>query len=214
MHSSQPQCCSVGKGSLYEVIKRAMDITGALAGILLLWPLLVIIAIAVKSTSRGPIIYRGIRTGRFGKQFSIFKFRSMFIGSDSGAGTTSRRDPRVTAVGRFIRRYKLDELPQLVNVFVGDMSLVGPRPELPRYADQYQGEERLILQVRPGITDYSSIEFANLTDLIGDADPDRDFEERVLKEKNRLRVKYVKERNLGLDLRLLFATLMRILKIR
>jgi lipopolysaccharide/colanic/teichoic acid biosynthesis glycosyltransferase len=134
----------------------------------------------------------------------------MVVGADKGAGTTSRNDPRVTAVGRFIRRYKLDELPQLLNVLVGDMSFVGPRPELPRYTDQYQGEELLILQVRPGITDYSSLKFSNLNDLIGDEDPDQAYEEKILAEKNRLRIQYVKDQSFWLDLSLILKTILRV----
>lgn len=194
----------------YEVAKRAFDIHGALTGIVVLSPVLAGLAAAVKFTSPGPIFYRGTRTGRNGKPFRILKFRSMVVGADHGAGSTSRNDPRVTRIGRVLRRYKLDELPQLFNVLRGDMSFVGPRPELPQYTRLYTDAERVILTVRPGITDYSSIQFANLNDLVDDDDPDASFEKKVLPEKNRLRVKYVEDRSFLLDLKLMLKTALRV----
>jgi len=194
-------------GQGYEAAKRILDVIGALGGLLVLSPLLTGIAVWVKTTSRGPVFYRGIRTGRFGRPFRIIKFRTMVVGAEQGAGTTSRDDPRITATGKSLRRYKLDELPQLLNVLMGDMSFVGPRPELPRYTSQYRGEELGILQVKPGITDYSSITFVNLNDLISDEDPDWSFELNVLAEKNRLRVQYVKERGFWRDIGLIAKTI-------
>jgi lipopolysaccharide/colanic/teichoic acid biosynthesis glycosyltransferase len=208
--TTQLQTYEIYRRPTYRLLKRIFDIVFACLGFLALLPFFTAIAVAVKLSSPGPIFYRGLRTGRFSKPFRIFKFRSMVVGADKGAGTTSRNDPRVTAVGRFIRRYKLDELPQLLNVLVGDMSFVGPRPELPRYTDQYQGEELLILQVRPGITDYSSLKFSNLNDLIGDEDPDQAYEEKILAEKNRLRIQYVKDQSFWLDLSLILKTILRV----
>jgi len=213
MEASSGMPKTVSGGHIYELAKRTLDVAAAITGIFILSPLLIFIAFAIKFTSPGPIFYRGIRAGRFGAPFRILKFRSMVIGADRGAGTTSRGDPRVTSVGRFIRDHKLDELPQLFNVLTGDMSLVGPRPELPRYTDQYEGEELLILQVRPGITDFASLKFSNLNELIADDNPDRAYEEEILKEKNRLRVQYVKERNFLLDIRLIMETLGRVARI-
>lgn len=207
-----PDDISVGWG--YEIAKRLTDIVGALVGIIVLSPLFLLIAVSVKTTSPGPIFYRGLRTGYQGKPFRILKFRSMVVGADKGAGTTSRNDPRVTPLGRFLRRYKLDELPQLVNVLVGEMSLVGPRPELPYYTELYRGDELLILQVRPGITDYASLHFSNLNDLIEDSDPDKAFEDKILGEKNRLRIQYVKERTYWIDIRLILRTIGRIAGIQ
>lgn len=198
----------------YETSKRVFDVALALSGLVLLSPILFGIAISVKASSPGPVFYRGVRAGRYGRTFRIFKFRSMVVGADLGAGTTSRADSRVTSVGRFLRRHKLDELPQLLNVLSGEMSLVGPRPELPRYTEQYRGDEALILTVRPGITDYSSLRFSNLNDLVSDDDPDSDFEANILPEKNALRVKYVRERGMWLDLKLIALTLGRVLGIR
>lgn len=192
---------------VYVASKRCIDVVSALIGLVVLSPLLFGIAIAVKLSSPGPVFYRGVRTGLHRRIFRIYKFRSMLVGADKGAGTTSKSDSRITVVGTVLRRYKLDELPQLLNVLVGDMSLVGPRPELPRYTEQYREEELLILTVKPGITDYASIEYSNLNDLISDEDPDRVFEEQILVNKNRLRVKYVKERGLVLDFYLILATL-------
>ena len=192
----------------YEGSKRLLDVIASSVGLIVLSPLLLAIAVLVKLTSPGPVFYRPVRTGRHGVPFRIFKFRSMIVGADAGAGTTSRRDARVTAFGRVIRRWKLDELPQLLNVLVGDMSLVGPRPELPRYTEQYEGEEQYILSVRPGITDYSSIEFADLNERIRDADPDRDFETLILPRKNALRLKYVRERSLWVDVKIIASTLL------
>lgn len=208
-------CCStITTRFYYYFIKRLFDIFGALLGIILLFPLLIVIGLIVKITSPGPVLYCGVRTGWYGQPFQIFKFRSMRVGAESGAGTTSKNDPRITPVGSFIRHYKLDEIPQLFNVLFGDMSFVGPRPELLRYTSQYVGDEQLILCVRPGITDLSSLQFSNLNELIDDEDPDRFFEEKVLPEKNRLRIKYVKERSFLLDFFLIVKTLLKVAGIR
>lgn len=195
---------------MYDLCKRCFDIACALLGLLVLSPLLLAVALVITITSPGPVFYRGVRTGRQGKPFRIFKFRSMVVDAEKGPGSTAQQDPRITSIGHLLRRYKLDELPQLLNVLLGDMSLVGPRPELPRYTDQYQGEELLILTVRPGITDYSSIHFIQLGDVLGTDDPDRAFEEKVLPLKNRLRIQYVKDRSFLLDLRLIFRTIFKI----
>jgi lipopolysaccharide/colanic/teichoic acid biosynthesis glycosyltransferase len=197
----------------YEMSKRLFDVVFSLFGIVVLWPVMLLIALAVKLDSRGPIIYKGMRSGRNGNPFKILKFRSMVVGAETGAGTTSRNDARVTAVGRIIRSTKMDELPQLFNVLIGNMSFVGPRPELPRYTKKYSGKERLILSVPPGITDFSSIQFSNLNNMICDSDPDRSFEENVLAKKNQLRVYYVENRSFMVDLILILKTILRVLKV-
>lgn len=207
-------CSTLSPRPFYELSKRLVDICGALIGLVLFSPLLFGVGIAVKVTSPGPVLYCGVRAGWRGRPFRIFKFRSMQVGAELGAGTTSRNDARITPVGRFIRRYKLDELPQLFNVLRGDMSFVGPRPELLRYTSQYVGDEKLILCVRPGITDLSSIQFSNLNTLIDDENPDRNFEERILPHKNRLRIKYVRERSFLLDFKLIGKTLARLIGTR
>ena len=197
----------------YEIGKRAFDVCFALCGLILILPLMIAIGIAIKLNSPGPVMYKGLRSGRYGKPFYIYKFRSMVVGADKGAGTTSKNDSRVTPFGRFIRKYKLDELPQLLNLLKGEMSFVGPRPELPRYTDEYKGKDRLILAVRPGITDYSSLYFSNLNSLIGDDDPDMHFEKTILVEKNRLRVLYVENRNFVGDIILIFKTVVKVFRI-
>lgn len=191
---------------IYTTVKRLCDVLVAgLALLILAGPLLVIAAL-VALTSPGGALYRGQRTGLYGRPFYILKFRSMVVGSDQGAGTTSRNDARVTPVGRILRRYKLDEMPQLINVLRGDMSFVGPRPELPRYTSLYSLEEQAILSVRPGITDLASIRFNDLGAMIDDCDPDGNFEANILPEKNRLRLEYVHRRGFWLDIHLIFKT--------
>lgn len=191
-----------------KITKRAFDIISGLLGLVILSPLLFLIAILVKLDSKGSIFYRGVRTGRYGKPFKIFKFRTMVPNAEQlGGGSTAKNDPRVTKIGCFLREYKLDELPQLINVLKGDMSLVGPRPELIQYTQLYRAEEELILTVRPGITDYASIEFIQLSEVLGSESPDKVYEEQVRPIKNRLRVKYVKEQSFWGDLRIIFKTL-------
>ncbi len=190
-------------------LKRAFDIALAVMAILVFSPLLVATAIIVKLSSPGPVFYRGVRTGRYGKPFRIWKFRSMVVAAESTGGTTTgKNDLRITRVGRVLRKYKLDELPQLLNVVAGEMSFVGPRPEVYEYTNQYSRNERRILQVRPGITDFASIEFNDLQESVGPNDADRVYRERVLPTKNRLRLKYADERNLWLDLCILARTIM------
>jgi len=193
--------------------KRMFDILFSLSVLLLIWPIILFVAAAIKLTSPGPVFYRGIRTGLHGLPFRILKFRTMVVDAESlGGPTTGTNDKRVTPVGAFLRKTKLDELPQFLNVLVGDMSLVGPRPEVLEYTGTYTGEEKIILSMRPGITDYSSIEFADLDDLVGDKDPDKYFREHIMPRKTALRVKYVKEWSLWSDLRILWMTFFRVMK--
>ena len=192
--------------------KRIFDVAVATAGLVLLSPALLAIAIALKVSSPGPVLYRGVRTGLNGREFRILKFRTMVVNAEQlGGGSTAKDDRRVTPLGRFLRRHKLDELPQLCNVIWGEMSLVGPRPELPQYTAQYTGDERLILTVRPGITDFASIEFSQLGDVLGNDAPDAVYETQVRPVKNALRVKYVRERSFAIDLKILGRTIRRVL---
>lgn len=187
--------------------KRTFDVFLAVCGLAVLWPVLAACAVAVKLDSRGPVFYRGLRTGRHGRPFRIWKFRSMVSDAESRGGTTTGdADPRITRVGRVLRRYKLDELPQLWNVLCGDMSFVGPRPEVAEYTDGYTAEERRILDVRPGITDLSSIEFRDLQSHVGTLDPDGVYRREILPRKNRLRLQYVERQSLALDVAILFRT--------
>lgn len=191
-----------------DFTKRTFDIVLSVLGLVVLAPVLAAIALAIKLTSPGEIVYRGLRTGRNGKPFQILKFRSMVPGAEAlGGSTTGKDDPRVTRIGRILRKLKLDELPQLVNVLKGDMSFVGPRPEVPEYTDQYDAEEQRILSVRPGITDFASLEFNDLQEVVGAADPDEYFRQNVLARKNQLRLKYVDEQSLGTDTKILVRTL-------
>jgi lipopolysaccharide/colanic/teichoic acid biosynthesis glycosyltransferase len=199
------------------MLKRIFDVVAATAGILVLSPLLVLIAIAIKLDSRGSVLYRGVRVGLNGRRFRMLKFRTMILNAEALGTATAQRDRRITRIGRFLRKYKLDELPQLVNVVRGEMSLVGPRPEVEEHTSVYNDEEQIILTVRPGITDYSSIRFANLGELLGGDDPEtanRVFIETYRAEKNRLRIDYVRNRSFLGDLGIIFKTLGRIVQRR
>jgi len=190
--------------------KRAIDIVAATVGLGFLAAPLAAVALAIRLDSPGPVFYRGERVGRRGRKFRIFKFRSMYVRDVEGPGTSSATDSRVTRVGRILRRYKLDELPQLINVLRGDMSLVGPRPEVAWCVDLYTDEEQAILTVRPGITDWASIRFNDEAGIIAAAgydDPDRAYLELIRPEKLRLQLKYVRERGLLTDLSILSKTL-------
>lgn len=171
-------------------------------GLTALAPLLAILAVAVKLESPGPVFYRGRRVGRHGKPFRMFKFRSMVVNADRiGGSSTADSDPRITRVGRFLRKYKLDELPQLINVLKGEMSFVGPRPEVQQYVDLYTPEEQLILTVRPGITDWATLSNADEgAVLAGSPDPDKTYLEEIRPEKVRLQLEYVKHQSMSTDM--------------
>lgn len=191
------------------VLKRGFDVCFAAVGLLILSPLLAAAAASVKLSSRGPVFYKGVRVGINGRQFNMIKFRTMVANAEAiGGSSTPSDDPRVTKVGRALRRIKLDELPQLWNVLVGDMSIVGPRPQVPWAVDRYTPEERLVLSVRPGITDYASLQFANEGEILrGSTDPDRDYMERIHPRKMRLSLEYVRSHSFGSDLAIIARTL-------
>jgi lipopolysaccharide/colanic/teichoic acid biosynthesis glycosyltransferase len=193
------------------MLKRAFDLVAASVGVFFLWPVLLVIAVLVKLDSRGPLFYRGVRVGLDGRPFRIFKFRTMHPNAEALGTATAHQDPRITRVGHVLRKYKLDELPQLFNVLGGEMSMVGPRPEVEEHTSVYTAEEQIILTVKPGITDYSSIRFANLGELLGTEDPNRVFIEKYRSEKNRLRIEYVRNRSFFEDLRIIFRTIVRVL---
>lgn len=195
------------------MLKRFFDISASVFGLIILSPILILIAILVKLDSPGPVFYRGIRTGRYGHPFKIFKFRTMVMDAEKLGGTsTAKNDPRVTRLGWSLRRYKIDELPQLINVLKGEMSIVGPRPEVEEYTRLYNQEEKIILSVRPGITDYASIEFSNLAEVLGSQDVDRVYVEKIRPIKNRLRTRYVKEQTFLRDIKIIFKTLRKIME--
>ena len=189
-------------------MKRLFDIVASGCGLLVFSPVLLIVAIWIKLDSRGPVFYRQVRVGYKNKDFRIFKFRSMRIGSDKGSLVTiGGSDPRITRSGYFIRKYKLDELPQLINVFVGDMSLVGPRPEVRHYVDYWTPEQMHVLDVRPGITDPASIKFRNENELMGQTENPEDYYINVImQEKIKLYLEYVENASFMYDLMLIFKT--------
>lgn len=188
--------------------KRLFDIILSAFGLMLILPLLVVVAIWIKLDSAGPVFYRQVRVGRGGKDFHIYKFRSMYVDSDKrGLITVGGHDPRVTRAGYYIRRFKLDELPQLINVLVGDMSFVGPRPEVRKYVDLYTPEQLHVLDVRPGITDAASIKYRNENELLAAvANPDQYYIEVIMQDKLRINLEYVAHHSLMGDLRLILAT--------
>jgi lipopolysaccharide/colanic/teichoic acid biosynthesis glycosyltransferase len=194
------------------MLKRLFDIVASALGLILLSPVMLLVAGWVKIDSPGPVFYRGERGGRGNRPFRIFKFRSMVINADkTGGPTTSDHDSRITRPGAFIRRYKLDEISQLINVLLGDMSIVGPRPQVLSYTNEYTGELAEILSITPGITDWASIWNADEgAVLAGAADPDRAYDVLINPTKLRLQLRYVRERSFRTDLRIVYCTLRRI----
>ena len=190
-------------------MKRIFDIIAASGGLAVLSPLLIGISWRIKREDGGPVFYRGARVGIHGKTFRIFKFRTMVVNAQNlGGPSTSDDDPRITRIGRFLRKYKVDELPQLINVFRGEMSFVGPRPEVASEVEQYDANARRLLTVRPGITDYSSIKFRNEGEIVsGYPDPHKAYKELIQPGKIRLGLHYVDTHNLWIDLRLIFKTI-------
>lgn len=197
-------------------MKRLFDIVASGLGLLILSPLLLVIAIWIKLDSKGPVFYRQVRVGWNNKDFRIFKFRSMRVGADKGSLVTiGGRDPRVTRSGYWIRKFKLDELPQLINVLIGDMSLVGPRPEVRHYVDYWTPEQMHVLDVRPGITDPASIKFRNENELMEQAkDPEKYYIEVIMQEKLKLYLEYVGHHSFWGDIGLIFKTFWAIVKER
>ena len=197
-------------------MKRLFDIVASGLGLIVLSPLVLILAIWIKLDSKGPVFYRQVRVGYKNKDFRIFKFRSMRVGADKGSLVTiGGRDPRVTKSGYWIRKFKLDELPQLINVFSGDMSLVGPRPEVRHYVDYWTSEQMHVLDVRPGITDPASIKFRNENELMEKAeDPEKYYIEVIMQEKIKLYLEYVQKHSFFYDLGLIFKTFWVIVKER
>jgi lipopolysaccharide/colanic/teichoic acid biosynthesis glycosyltransferase len=197
---------------VYRAAKRTLDFLAAAGGLLVLWPLLLIAAVAVKLDSRGPVFFIQQRVGRNFKNFGIFKFRTMVTDAEQRGGQiTFGRDPRITRVGHFLRQTKLDELPQLFNVLVGQMSLVGPRPEVPRYVDMYREAYAYVLSVRPGLTDLASLKYRDEAEqLAASADPAREYAERILPDKIALARQYIDSASLTGDLAIVLKTFVRI----
>lgn len=200
-------------GIYNRIIKRIQGLLISTLLILLLFPVLVIISLAIILDSGSPVFYKANRGGYRGNVFKIYKFRTMVRDADKiGSGTTALNDSRITKIGYFLRKTKLDEIPQLINIFKGEMSFIGPRPELTRYVSQYDDLEKYILKVRPGITDFSSIEFINLDEIVGEENADEMYEKYVLKRKNMLRLKYVASISFAVDFKLFFLTVFKTIK--
>lgn len=195
-------------------MKRLFDVFFAMFGIAVLLPVYLLISFLISADSKGGVIYRQERTGRGGKIFQVLKFRTMRPDSfNKGALTVGSRDPRITNIGYYLRKYKLDELPQLFNVLLGEMSFVGPRPEVKKYTDLYTEEQRQVLQVRPGITDYASIKFRNENDLLSASDdPEKLYIEEIMPEKLTLNLKYINDNNVFKDIKIIFDTFYTIIK--
>ena len=195
------------------MLKRIFDTILSLFGLIILLPFMLIIAIFIKLDSKGPIFFKQVRVTKNGREFKIFKYRTMRVGSDKFSQITVGRDSRITKVGDFLRKYKLDEIPQLINVLIGDMSLVGPRPEVPKYVALYTEEQREILKVRAGITDYASIEFSNENDILAnETDPEKAYIEKIMPRKIGLNKKYLSEISVMTDIKIILLTIKKILK--
>ena len=195
------------------MLKRLFDIFFSLLGVILLTPLFLIIAILILVDSRGGVFYKQLRVGYNNSDFKLFKFRTMAIGSDKkGLITVGSRDSRVTPIGYYLRKYKIDELPQLINVLIGDMSLVGPRPEVRKYVSMYTPDQLKVLSVKPGITDYASLEYANENELLGNSEnPEEMYIKEIMPAKLALNLKYIKEKNVLMDFSLILKTLFKII---
>lgn len=193
-------------------IKRTVDLFVSFFGLIFLLPLLLFISILIKLDSPGPLLYRGRRVGKYGNEFLMYKFRTMTPDAEQFGSTTALNDNRITNLGFVLRKYKLDELPQLLNVLMGNMSLVGPRPEVAEHTNAYTVEESRILTVKPGITDYSSIYFASLTELLGEDNAHAVFVSQYRSKKNLLRLKYVAEQSFFVDTKIIIMTIRAIIK--
>ncbi len=208
-----PALVTACNGVYNRYIKRLLDLLLALPLFIALFPFLLLIGLAIMIDDGLPVFYRAERGGYRGKTFRIFKFRTMIRHADKvGGGTTALNDSRITRVGAFLRKTKMDEIANLLSIIRGDMSFIGPRPELLRYTQAYTGTEKLIEEVRPGITDFSSIEFINLDEIVGAENADEAFEQHVLPRKNKLRVKYAGCVSFGVDASLFVQTVWRVIK--
>ena len=194
-------------------IKRIIGLVISIPLLIIAVPIYVIIGAAIILEDGFPVFYRPLGGGYRGKNFRIFKFRTMVRNADKiGGGTTALHDPRITKVGAVLRKTKLDETANLINIILGSMSFIGPRPELIRYTEAYDGAEKEILEVRPGVTDYSSIEFINLDEIVGSTNADEMYEKYILKKKNRLRIKYAEEVSFKIDTYIFFTTLVKVIQ--
>ena len=194
-----------------KVIKRIFDFVCSSLGIIVLSPILILIAIMIKTDSNGPVFFKQIRVGEKNREFEILKFRTMVVDAEKlGRQITVGNDSRITKIGAFIRKYKLDELPQLINVLKGDMSLVGPRPEVPRYVKLYNEEQRKVLEVKPGITDLASIRYRDENELLGAAEnPDEFYINIIMPDKLALNLEYINRNNIFFDIYIIIKTIIK-----
>lgn len=194
--------------------KRIFDVVASVLGLIILLPFFLVVAIVIKLDSKGPILFLQQRIGKWGEPFFLFKFRTMHVGADKGTAiTVGNRDPRITTIGYYLRKIKMDELPQLINVLKGEMSFVGPRPEVKKFVDLYTSEQRRVLDVAPGMTDYASILFRNENELLaGKSDPVAFYMDHIMPQKLQLNLKYIDSNNLWIDIKILFKTLVVIFK--
>mgnify|MGYP000666363737 FL=1 len=198
---------------MYLFSKRIFDIVSSLIALVIFSPLIIIISLWIALDSRGGVFYRQIRVGKNQKEFGLYKFRSMRPNSDKAGQITVGNDSRVTKVGKFIRKFKIDEVPQLINILKGDMSVVGPRPEVPKYVNMYSEEQLKVLSVLPGLTDYASIEYLDEQKILGASeDPDKAYIEEVMPAKLKLNLKYIADRGFWLDIKLVFRTVGKIIR--
>lgn len=194
-------------------MKRLFDILSSGVVLLVFSPIFIFIGLWIVLDSKGGMFYRQIRVGQNGQNFKLYKFRTMRPNSDKIKITVGDRDPRVTRVGYFLRKYKLDELPQLINILKGEMSVVGPRPEVPQYVELYSADQRRVLSVKPGLTDYASLEYVDESELLSQSkDPNKTYIEEIMPAKIELGLKYVDHQSFGLDLRLIFKTIFKIVQ--
>lgn len=193
--------------------KRIFDLFFSLVGIVILMPLFLVIAVLIKLDSAGPVFFQQVRIGRFGREFRIYKFRTMVHEAEKmGKQITVGQDKRITTIGNFLRKYKLDELPQLFNVIKGEMSLVGPRPEVPKYVALYTPRQRQVLDVLPGITDLASIQFRNESELLENtANPENIYISEIMPQKLELNMQYISQVSLGFDIFIILKTLLRVI---
>jgi len=200
---------------MYAFTKRAFDILASVAAIVVLFPLMLLVFIIIRIESTGGSIYYGKRTGLGGQPFNIYKYRTMSADAEqTGGPSTALNDPRLTRIGRWLRKYKIDELPQLFNILFGSMSFVGPRPQVELYTNAYDEEEQKILTVKPGLTDYASIHFIDMDESLGTVDVDAKYAKDIEPTKNRLRLKYVQERSIWVDTQLLCMTFLALFGFR
>ena len=192
------------------MIKRTFDLCSSFIGLIILLPPLILISFAIKIGSSGPILFSQKRVGKDGRLFTLIKFRSMTVQQDSSSTATARGDVRITKIGAFLRKYKLDELPELWNVVMGEMSLVGPRPDVPGYADSLKGTDRNILKLRPGITGSSSLKYANEEEILAaQENPQKYNDEVIFPDKVKVNLEYYENQSLWLDIKIIFATIFR-----